>query len=272
MRVALHVNHAEHQKTNAGWMAEGLRRHGHETFFVPFDQPTDADMAVVWGWRQKRVELHCRQRNIPLLVMERGHLQPRFVYTSCGFGGIQRKAEYPDITDPARWNEHFSHLFKPWRETGRHALICGQVRGDASIGNLNIERWGNEVTQELIGMGYEVVYRPHPFSIRHSDNFCPAGARLSLEPSLDTDMEHADFVVVYCSTAGVEAALAGVPVVTLNDGAMAWPVASHDLKNPITKPDRSEWMHRLAWMQWTETELRDGSAWNALKTCASIAH
>jgi hypothetical protein len=272
MKVALHVNHAEHQKTNAGWMAEGLRRHGHETFFVPFDQPAECDMAVVWGWRQKMVEMRCRRNGTPLLVMERGHIQPRFEFTSCGFGGIQRHAEYPDITDPSRWNKLFSHHLEPWKGAGEYALICGQVRGDASIGNLNIVDWGNQVTRELNDLGYEVVYRPHPFSIRHSDNFCPAGARLSLDPSLESDMEHAAFVVVYCSTAGVEAALAGVPVVTLNDGAMAWPVASHVLTDPIVKPDRTEWMSRLAWTQWTKEELCAGVAWDALKTCASIAH
>lgn len=269
MKVALHINHAVHQKTNAGWMSEGLRMHGHETEFVPFDSPVNCDMAVVWGWRQKRVEAHCQVTGTPLLVMERGHLQDRFEYTSCGFGGIQRHAEYPDIDFPDRWERHFAHLIKPWNLGGTYALVCGQLRGDASIGNLDIEAWASEVVEALPN-DMEIVYRPHPLSVRHGDNFCPKGAVLSTGP-IDADLENAAFTVIYCSTSGVESALAGVPVVALNEGAMAWDVASHDLKNPITRPARMKWAHRLAWTQWTEAELRSGVAWDALKTCNAIA-
>lgn len=270
MKVVLHSNTAEHQKTHAAWMGEGLRRHGHETAFAPIDFPVDCDLAVVWGGRQTRVIENCKRNKTPLLVMERGHLPDRFGYCSCGFNGLQNYAEYPAINDSSRWEENFWHLMQPWAETDGAALVVGQVKGDASLGKLNIEQWVSEVTRKLIASGRRVIYRPHPLSRLPDGNFCPDGAWLSLG-TLEQDLAESSFAVTYCSTAGVEAALAGVPVVALNKGSMAWPVSSHSLMNPITTPDREKWAHRLAWTQWTPAEISSGLAWEVLKTCKAMA-
>lgn len=270
MRAIIHVNHAEHQKQHAEWMGLGIAMHDFDVGFAPYDQPAGGDVVVIWGWRQTRVIEDARRRGVPILVMERGHIQPRMIWTSCGWNGLQNHAVYPEMTDGAeRFIRNFGHLLKPYAPGKAYVLVCGQVRGDASIGHLDIEKWGQDVTDRLVRRGHEVVYRPHPLMRRQGDNWCPVGATLSLG-ELDADLACARACVVYSSTACVEAALGGIPVVALNIGAMAWPIASKTIEAPFhtpTEQDRLRWAGRLAWTQWTRFEIASGAAWEALVQC-----
>lgn len=268
MKAAITINHAEHQKTHGSWIKQGLERHGIECAYAAFDHVVgDADMHVCWGWRQNKVKSHCRSNGIPLLVMERGHIQPRMEFTSCGINGLGNRARYPKAQDGGeRWERRFSHHLRPWRDNGAYALICGQVAGDASIHGIDFRAWAQRACNVLRQAGYAVWYRPHPLSSRHKDVFCPEGAHFSTR-SIEDDLNIARCVIVYNSTAGVEAALAGVPVIAMDEGAMAWPVSSHILDAPLIRPDRTAWCHDLAWTQWSPEDLIDGTAWEALKTC-----
>jgi hypothetical protein len=275
VRTAIHLNNAAHQVEHAAWMRDGMRRHGVDAFFAGFDDPVDADVHVVWGWRQHRVISTCRTAGRPILVMERGHIQPRMLWTSCGWGGLQNYATYPEpLDDGERFLEHFGHHLKPYDPGKDYVLLCGQVRGDASIGNLDIEAWGQATTDVLVRRGHAVRYRPHPLSVRKADNWHPKGSDLSLGRTLEEDLRGARACVIYSSTAGVEAAFAGVPVVALDKGAMAWPIASTSLVQPFRIPvevDRLRWAIRLSWTQWTSDEIASGAAWDALAACMPTA-
>jgi hypothetical protein len=61
------------------------------------------------------------------------------------------------------------------------------------------------------------------------------------------------------SSVAVDAVLSGIPSVTMDEGAMAWDVTSHD--GEIIKPPRRDWLHWLAWTQWTWTEIAEGKPW-----------
>lgn len=262
MKAAVYVNHAEHQRKHAAWMAGGLRRHGIEVEFAEFNSPVEADVHVVWGWRQHRVNGARR-----VLVMERGHVQPRTEWTSIGWGGIVRHAVYPAAKDGgARWRRHFGDYEKPWRIRSGPVLLCGQVEGDASLGSLNIKHWASSVAEDLRSRGHLVVYRPHPNMIARGVMWHPPGTGFSCAP-LAEDLAMASAVVVHTSTTGVEAVLAGVPTVTTSPAAMAWPVASHTLLDLTHTPDRTQWMHDLAWTQWTSSEIESGEAWDAVRVC-----
>lgn len=282
MKIVLHVNHAEHQKQHAGWMAEGLGRHGVETAFAAFDCPAPCDAAVVWGARQHKV----LASGVPVLVMERGHLQPRMEWTSCGWGGLGNRAVYaaPPAADPgARWETWFSHHLKPWRPSirssgstqdervfyGTHVVVFGQVEGDASLYGLRegFKSWATR-TAARAAEAYRlpVIYRPHPLTVRQFDNWHPEGTELSTG-DLGADLDRAAVAITYNSTAGVECVLAGVPTVVMDIGGMAWPVAGHAIGGPppdVLCVDRTAWAHRLAWTQFTEDEIRGGLAWEHL--------
>lgn len=77
----------------------------------------------------------------------------------------------------------------------------------------------------------------------------PENVSISSSP-LAEDFSRAQLVVVYNSAAGVESVLEGIPTVTFDEGAMAWPVAAHNLDDPPIAPDRTKWCHDLAWTQW----------------------
>lgn len=258
MKVALHVNNSAHQKSHVEWMAEGLARHGVETETAEFNVPGPADVAIIWGWKQRAVI----DRGGPVLVMERGHLQPRMEFTSLGWNGLGYRATYP-AGDESRWRKHWGKMAE-WKHYGRYALLIGQCAGDASLWGVNFDQWAQDCTDGLTGLGYSVVYRPHPLMVRGGYLWHPKGSALSTG-LLDDDLQKALLCVTYNSTAGVEAVLAGVPTVTVDEGAMAWPVTTHRIDTAPQWPDRWQWAADLAWCQWNEQEIRSGEAWDAVR-------
>jgi len=265
IRAVIHVNHADHQKSHGAAMKAGMERHGIEVQFARFNEPTPADINVVWGYRQDRVHATAQR----LLVMERGHLQDRMFWTSCGWGGLGGRATYPKTADGgARWRQHFAHLMKPWKSGGECVVVCGQVPGDAAIYNIDFHAWATRVCGDAGAIfGRPVVYRPHPLSVRLRDgNWHPPSAEVSTRPFAE-DLARAMMVVTYNSTAGVEAVLAGVPVVAMDAGSMALPVASRSLEGALCRVDRAAWAHDLAWTGWSMDEITAGTAWEALQAC-----
>lgn len=263
MKAVIHANGMAHQIQHAHAMKMGLARHGISVAMALADNPAPCDFAVVWGWRQRRVIDAGR----PMLVMERGHVQPRMEWVSCGWDGLGGRGRYPEPADRGdRWYRHFAHHLKPWRTNSGYALLCGQVVGDASIAGIDFHKWAAGTTKRLLQRGYRVVYRPHPQTSRCGIMWCPDGADIS-QRALSEDLAHAAVAVTYNSTSGVDAALAGVPVIACDEGSMAWPVAAHGLDADLVTPDRAGWCNRLAWSQWRIAEIEDGSAWDALKTC-----
>lgn len=247
-------------------MAAGLARHGIEPIFGEFDVPHGGDFAVVWGWRQASVIRACKEAGQPILVMERGHLGDRMFWTSIGWGGLGRRGTYAGVKDRG---DRFKANFDLWpMSTGaRYVLVCGQVEGDASLGATNPLTWAQWVTGQLRERGYDVVYRPHPLIRRIGDEWCPDGARFSAHHDLADDLRGARACVTFNSTAGVEAALAGFAVVAMDEGSMAWPVASHSPNESFLFPDLAEreaWAHWLAWTQFSPDEIRSGFAWEAV--------
>jgi hypothetical protein len=261
MKAVIHINPASQLRPIADAMQAGLERHGIAVTNTMPNKPQPCDFAVVWGARQDKVFA----AGPPVLVMERGHVGARMTLVSVGWDGLARRCRYPVATDGgARWRERYGSLMQPWRRLDDgHALIIGQVDSDASLTlqGLKLKPWATEVAVRLTRLGWSVRYRPHPLG----DGWVPPGvARSSRETPLEADLAGAAVCVTYNSTTGVEAVLAGVPTMTLDEGAMAWPVASHGLAEPLVTPDRDAWAADLAWCQWSVEELASGAAWEAV--------
>jgi hypothetical protein len=266
MKAVLHINNAAHQRAHGAIVTEGLKRHGYAVHFAHWDAPAPGDLVVIWGWMQRRVIAAAQTAGVSILVMEREHLPDRMVWTSCGFNGLGNRARYARVDDGgARWRTHFAHLEQPWTDRAGYALVCGQVRGDASLYGCDFHAWAENAAARLRTKGYQVVYRPHPLSLRlQNDRWRPGGTRLSEAP-LVRDLAGAALVVTFNSTVGVEAVLAGVSTVTCDVGAMAWDVTTHNVEAAPTRPDRTDWAHRLAWTSWREQEIASGEMWERLK-------
>jgi hypothetical protein len=251
VKAALHVNQHEHQQRYGAAMKAGLERHGIEVIVAAPHSPEPCDFAVIWGWKQPAVIKAAPH----VLVMEATHLRQgdpqNLAEVSCGWDGLARHGRYPKAPDGERWQRH-AHLMRPWSDKrDGYALIIGQVEGDAALHGMDVQLWADDMERALVDWGWSVRFRPHPLTRKS-------------RTTLEQDLVGATLCVTFNSTAGVEAVLAGVPTVTLDPGAMAWPVARHCLYEQSFRPfqpDRRVWAWDLAWAQWSLEEIAKGEAY-----------
>jgi hypothetical protein len=139
---------------------------------------------------------------------------------------------------------------QPWRNDGAHIVICPQteefMRGAGGFEG----DWLAETTAKLRS------FTDRELRIRRKCDKRP----------LSEDLRGAWALVTHMSCAAVEAVLAGVPVFCTGRCAARW-MGTSDLsliETPVYPERREEWAAVLAANQWSEAELRDGTAWAAL--------
>jgi hypothetical protein len=235
-----------------------MTKHGVKASQGRRNKPSPADMAVMWSWKQPRLIENMQSTGRRLLVIERGFIQPRNEWFTLTLDGFNGRGKFAPVGDGGeRWEKYFSHHLRPWKDgEGDYALIIGQVPGDSALHGTDIVAWAQQKTDELVRLGHRVVYRPHPLRFTP----CPSGAEL-LPGSLHDVMAKASRVVTFNSTTAVESVLAGIPTVISDIGSVAFPMASHEVDEPLVRPDRTAWCHDLAWRQWKLEEMADGTAW-----------
>lgn len=259
MRVSFHLlERSAHQMLWGKALRAGMQRHGVNVSTGAYNVAGNADIAVVWTWRQLNLIRDMQSSGRKVLVMERGHIQPRRDWCSLAVDGLNGRGKYPPPGNNSRFRKHFAHHLRPWRRKDGPVLLVGQVEGDAALHGLDMEQWARKTAAALLRQGRQVIWRPHPRS-RHT-SFCPYGVERS-HSSLEDDLGRCSVVVVWSSTTAVESVLAGVPTITLDKGAMAWPVAGHDLAGEPPAPDRRRWCREMAWRQWSLEEFENGDAW-----------
>lgn len=262
MKIAIVASRATHHSAHAVAMRAGLARHGIGASIIPANTVTDADVVVCWGWRKGKAY---RDEGRDVLVMERGYLGDRFSWTSLGWNGLNGRAAWPEPQDRGeRFALHFEELLRPWKRRDGYALIIGQVLGDAALSDCDILRWYMDARSAMRRRGFEVWFRPHPESINKGHHLGPL-AHLIIGGSLADALAGAAVVVTWNSNTGVDAALAGVPVITCDDGAMARSVSASGLDGDLVTPDREDWLRRMAWRQWNLDEITSGAAWDVIK-------
>lgn len=239
-------------------LSSGIISTGGSVTTGHYNRPTDSDISVMWSWKQPELIRHHHQSGTPLLVLERGFIQPRNDWVSLTWNGFNGRGFFPGAKDNGeRFEQNFGHLLRPWRQpTSGNALLIGQVPGDASLNGIDIREWVEDTARELGRLGLGVTFRPHP----ESPQPAPQGCELS-NMDLANDLERCAMLVTFSSTTAVESVLAGVPTWVVDDGSVAAPVAARKIGSPFLFPDRTQWCHDLAWRQWRMDELADGSAW-----------
>lgn len=218
------------------------------------------DYFACWGWR-----LAQRWRMLPrlrknVLVFENGYLGERgSKWISLAWNGLNGRGEFfvPEEITGERFDKHFK--LKPWKESGEHIVIMGQVRGDQSLMGKDLTRFYERVAKEAAETyNMPVYFKPHPVGLQRNANFRPKIEHIY--GTMDEVLEKAHLVITYNSNSGVDAVINGVPAVSYDIGSMAYNVTSHDVKERIM-PDREAWAHRLAWCQWTREEIANGDYW-----------
>lgn len=259
MKAVIVASGAGHQESWGGAFAKGLRRHGWATEIST--RHSACDMLVLWGVRNKTAIAEQKSRGGEICILERGYLGDRFAWTSVSFGGglNGRGVFRGPFSDGSRWEKNFAPLMQPWRQrNGGYALIMGQVPNDMSLHGLMPQRLWEDAAIALSDMGLDVHFRGHPLAERMKiPGTTPA------KGDLEAALHGASLVLTINSNSGVDAVLAGVPTIALDNRSMAWPVTAHDIVVPPT-PDRTEWAHAMAWKQFTLEEMASGACWDAV--------
>lgn len=260
MKVVCYA-HAQHQVESCTRFARGLERHGVAAAIRSNREVVEADLAVLWGHRQNHIFRAQQRSGGHYLVMERGYIGDRFLWTSLGFDGLNGRAKFPEIDDGLeRWNKHFAGFLKPWRESHTNiAVIMGQCRGDASLKGIDFQKWAAKTAVDLTLHKFMPVFRPHP----GDDNLQVTGVR-TLSGTLQGALDQAALVVTYNSNSGVDAILDGRPTYAEDQGSMIYDIALKDFA--LRVPNRIPWTKKMAYTQWLPEEIENGDAWAALRT------
>ncbi len=272
--------------------AEGVRRAGDDVDLCRRVRYEPCDVAVLFGsWKDKDSRHHRFKRELirahdgRLVVLETPLLGRRMVDEHPYFRValdhfLQDEADFANRDSPPdRWLHLQRELgieLRPWRDGGEHVLVLLQLVGDASLRGADILAWARACAEEIRAHTKRpILLRPHPQLSRRTARELDAfglstpGTRLlhPLETTLQEDLERCWACVSFTSGGAVEAAIAGVPVFTLDPGSPARPVGNHDLADieSPARPDRSQWLHDLAYAQWSPAEMAAGRPWLRLR-------
>lgn len=246
-----------HQMKWFGKVAESLRAQGVSCRVHP--QIVKAGVVACWGWRRGRMY---REAGREVLVFERGYLGDRFHWTSVAWNGLNGHGDFclPEQVSGERFNAHFS--MKPWKKDGKHIVIMGQVRGDASLAGADLTGFYEKMARKL-RRHYDrpVTFRPHPLAANHKA-FRPAVD--VMQGTLEEALADAFLAVTFNSNSAVDAIVAGIPTLSFDKGCMAHDVTGHDIEERIF-PDRTEWAARLAHCQWSPQEIESAAFWERMR-------
>lgn len=265
MKIAVTTNTTEHQMENARCIASGIMAHGDEAEILKTKHPLQYykkyDSLSTWGLRRAKHHMQVGQK---VLICERAYLGDRFTWTSYGWNGLNGHANFMNDDVPSdRWEKYWAEGMKPWQDNNGHIVMCGQVRGDASIDDVDYQKWLDRTASKLHEQypDSEIIWRPHPLSNtwKRPPHTCMRG-----NTSLEDDLKGARLCVTYNSNSGVVAVYNGIPTVTFSEGSMVYDVSSHDVSERIF-PDRSDWGRKIAYTQWLPHEVESGEAWERLR-------
>jgi hypothetical protein len=226
------------QSRRARFFLDGFRQRGIEAE-ITSDRFRHDGFPVLLGttcWRDI-------ERSGDYLLVDRCSFGDTDRFVTIVRGGHGRRGDHhvPVSPSPARWERYGVDLGE-WRKGGSRVVLCGQ-HDTWSPHYARAEDWYATVRA--------THFRPHPAG--YAD--CPYPKALTFD-----DCRQA---VTLNSSVGVQCVLAGIPTVTMDEGAMAWDVTSH-VVGEIATPDRLPWCHWIAWTQWTDDEIREGEPWKLL--------
>ncbi len=136
-----------------------------------------------------------------------------------------------------------------WYKGGRH-IVVALPSPTYSLSHSGANTWADETLRKL------ALVTDRQIVIRDKES----------KRSLQSDLEGAHCLVAHGSIAAVEAVICGCPVVVHPDSAAAL-VGLTDItkiESPIY-PERQPWLNSLAYSQYSESELVDGTLWRYLE-------
>jgi len=195
-----------------------------------------------------------------------------------------------------RWNrfEKITGIkFKDWNSPGDNILIMGQKEGDSALNSMyeqgfkNSYEWMWKVIKKIRKHSDRpIVIRPHPrgmekkglpkfkefleenkiANVKFSVSVTPGGNQGGA--GLEYDLDNSYCVVTFNSNSAIEAVIKGIPVFSLDDGCMAYPISHTDLsqiENLKYDINLDDWQNKIAYTIWNKEDVQTGRTWEHLK-------
>lgn len=249
---------------------EGFKKAGDAARILP-TPAGDADVYCMWGTRRRPDLSRVLRTGKRVVIMERGYLGDRFHWTSFGYDGLNGRADFCNANVPDDRAQFWIPKMKPWRDGGEYALVIGQVPGDMSLGDLNLGRWITETLKQALKKYPKVVYRPHPLAgFKQLLADIPPSVEIHKGVGIEQSLAGAICCITFSSNSAVDAVMEGVPVVTQGACSMASAISTKTVNDPLVFPDRSDWLRRIAYTQWTPEEVEAGKFWSHLRPGAKV--
>lgn len=218
----------------------------------------DADAAVIWSvlWAgrmadNQRVYEYYRSRNRPVICIEIGALHRGVTWkialnhvNALGYYGHQQNLDWdrPRKLGIELQNNSLNH--------GR-ILIAGQHNRSLQLEGVDQEAWYVQKMHKVAD-GKQVVVRPHPRCPLDKNKFPKTviwEQPRKIKDTYDRFDMHWDFdtVINYNSGPGIQAAIAGVPIV-VDESSLAFDIV-----------DRDQWLVEICHTEYTVEEIEQGT-------------
>lgn len=237
-----------------------------------FSPETAGDVGVIFGWyklayhptmgKKAIIEHYMAKGRRHLVVVESAFVR-RGDYYQVGWDGFAGRADFRAAGVPI---DRFSALevpVRPWIERPGPVVVIGQLLRDTQVQDYDHAKWCRDTVKACQQWSREVLFRPHP-RCQDASVYGVDECEHDTGP-LEKTLARARQVVIFNSTTGVDAVLAGVPIVAADKaGAFSAPVSGHDIMQKLCMPDRYPWLAKLGYSQWTPDEMRKGIVWRHL--------
>lgn len=149
-----------------------------------------------------------------------------------------------------RWHRlNIENEVRPWNKNGKHIIVADTLPDYWNVRGLPVD-WSHQTAEMLTN------YTDRLIIVRDKETKVP----------LWEELKDAHCLVAHGSIAAVESVIMGCPVFVDKESA-----ASHmgktdftDIENPVY-PDREKWLHSMAYCQFNEKELVDGTLWRLIE-------
>lgn len=290
MQIAAYLNQSIKDRALAEALVAGFKRHGEIVDLYDTAQdtgPHSGHLAVFVGVRltSQRVNKAARAVEQRTMLIDKGYFK-RGAYNRFSIGGFQPYYLGCGNTDRRRLKELGVFVSLDPRPSTRHKVVYVEqtkkyydFQDLGEIGAYAARICGSiqEVIDTKPELGLEIIYRPKACARKGSDyHGMPIPPPNTGYSDPDTEPYWSLFpdtqcVVIDGSNAGVEAAMAGVPVLAINGRACPlWDIVNTDFEDVLnpTVPSSDALLTRLAelsWCQYTNEEIASGFAWENLR-------
>jgi hypothetical protein len=276
---------------------ERLGRFKHCLEYEYAEAYTNCDVAVIFGsWKPREKGTHQVRTSVANLsntflcietpLINRYTDQDNHAWRIGINGYLNRDAHWPELTaaEADRKLEEMGVSWQGWTNNpDGHIVLALQLPGDASLRGSDVNDWALRCVDKIrLVSDRPIVIRNHPLcSQRAFADHEELGRRLLLRGHnhlrfsdgqlvpWSQDLRDAYCTVTYTSGLAIDSILAGVPTVACDPGNFAWGISENDPANieKLALPNddiMQHWLRHLSACQWSEKEMRDGTAWQCL--------